>query len=358
MRKPFMFLSVIALFLAPMFLITCAKEYSYEGGPLAQYTIEGSPAECTPAILSGNYFAGVAVDKTNYLQVTVDVTLHGFYKISTIPVDGISFSASGNFTDTGKQVIKLACTGIPDSSGSFTVKIAGNTGCYITLKINNKAPSSYVLSGNPGDCSNPAITGKYIQYKPVTPDDTVVLNVNVATPGTYKIKTDTANGISFSASGYFFKIGNQTVTLASTGTPGETGRFYFNVHADSTQCNFSIPVEPMLPQAVYVLEYGYDTVCQADKIYGNYISGVQLNNTNTVSFSVYATVVGNYSIYTRKVNGMVFGTSGKFSVLGEQRVVLTGSGIPSAAGTYLFSPTIIGPAPLGGNFCGFNVKVQ
>src|SRR5580765_648864 len=155
MRKLFLLLPVIALFLATMFLITCAKEYSYEGGPLAQYTIEGSPAECAPAILSGNYFAGVAVDESNYLQITLDVTLPGFYMISTIPFDGISFSGSGNFADTGKQVIKLACAGTPDSSGSFTIKITGNTsGCYITLKINNKAPSSYVLSGDPGDCSN------------------------------------------------------------------------------------------------------------------------------------------------------------------------------------------------------------
>jgi len=357
MRKPFLLLPVIALFLATMFLITCAKEYSYEG-PLAQYTMEGSPAECAPAILSGNYFAGVAVDESNYLQITLDVTLRGFYMISTIPVDGISFSASGNFTDTGKQVIKLACAGTPDSSGSFTIKMGGNTtGCYITLKINNKAPSSYVLSGNPGDCSNPVIKGRYIQDKQVTFDDTVVLGVKVATPGTYRIKTDTANGVSFSASGYFPNTGNQTVTLTSKGTPGEAGRFYFNVYADSTQCNFSIPVEPILP-AVYVLEYGYDTVCLHDTARGTYLSGVQLDNTNTVSFSVYATAVGNYSISTNKVNGMVFGTSGKFSVLGEQRMVLTGSGVPSATGTFLFRPFIIGPSPLGGNFCNFSVKVQ
>jgi len=47
-----------------------------------------------------------------------------------------------------------------------------------------------------------------------------------------------------------------------------------------------------------------------------------------------------------------------FSVLGEQTVVLSGSGTPSAAGNYKFVPAIIGPAPLGGNYCGFNVNVQ
>src|SRR5260221_11750453 len=99
-RKRFLLLPVIALFLATMSLITCAKEYSYEGGPRAQYTIEGSPAECAPAILSGNYFAGVAVDESNYLQITIDVTFRGFYIISSISVDAVSFSAFENFTET------------------------------------------------------------------------------------------------------------------------------------------------------------------------------------------------------------------------------------------------------------------
>lgn len=357
MRKPSLFLPVIALLLAAMLLIKCAKEYSYEGGLSAQYAIAGSPTECAPAILSGNYVAGVATDTSNYLQVTAAVTLRGFYNISTKPVDGISFSATGNFTDTGKQVIKLASTGIPDYSGSFIVKIPGNNGCYMTLQINNKAASSYVLSGNPGDCSTPVIHGRFIQDKLVSVDDTVVLGVKVVTPGTYRIKTDTANGVSFSALGYFFKTGNQTVTLTGTGTPDQPGRFYFNVHADSAECNFSISVKPIFP-AVYVLEYGYDTVCQYDTARGSYVSGVQLNATNTLTFSVYATAVGNYSVYTDKVNGMVFGTSGKFSLLGEQRMVLTGSGMPSAPGTFIFRPFIIGPSPLGGNFCNFSVKVQ
>jgi hypothetical protein len=353
-----LFLSIIIFLLSSIFLITCAKEYSYEGGPLAQYTIEGSPKTCTPAILSGNYIAGLSVDSSNYLQVTADVTIPGYYKIFTVPVDGISFSASGNFTDTGKHVIKLSCSGIPDSAGTFTIKISGNNGCFITLKINNKNPASYFLYGNPGDCSNPVTKGKYIQYKKVTTDETIVLNVNVTAPGTYKIKTDITNGISFSASGFFSKIGNQTVTLTSVGIPDQPGRFFFNVQADSTQCNFSIPVEPMEPQAIYVLEFPYDTICLSTTVKGNYIAGTQLNNTNTVSFSVYVTYIGNYSIYTNKANGIMFKTSGKFSVLGQQTVILTGSGVPSASGTYVFTPAINGPAPLGGVYCNYSIQIQ
>lgn len=252
---------------------------------------------------SGNYSAGVAVNESNQLQVTADVTSKGYYNISTIPGNGILFSAVGNFTDTGKQVVTLACIGTPTSAGIFIVKIPGNNGCYITLNVKKKAPSSYTLSGYPADCSNPVISGKYEQYKQLTPNDTVVLYVNVVTPGTFIIQTDTVNGFNFSASGYFSATDNQIVTLSGVGVPNTTGCSFFNVYADSSKCNFSIPVEPGSPQAVYVLEYGYDTIGFHAEIQGNYISGVPLNNTNTVSFFVYAKAVGNYAIFTRKANG-------------------------------------------------------
>ena len=359
MRKSFLIFSAI-IFLS-LLLITCAKEYSYEGGPLAEYTIEGSPAECAPVILSGNYYIGVAANSNNYIQVTVDVTLVGTYNIFTIPIDGISFSSAGNFTDTGKQVVTLACTGTPNSVGSFLVKIPGDNGCYFTLNVKNKVPSSYVLSGYPNDCANPGISGKYALNSKITNDDTVTLHMNVVTPGTYNITTDTVNGISFSASGYFSLTGNQTVTLICAGLPDAPGRVFFNVHADSSRCNFSIPVESGFPQAVYVLQSGAannSDLCFPETAQGNYVTGISLNSGNTVSITAYITVAGTYSIYTTKVNGMVFGSSGTFPAIGYQTVVLSGSGTPTSSGTFLFLPNIIGPAPIGGSACGFNLVVQ
>ena len=359
MRKSFLIFFAV-LFLS-LLLITCAKEYSYEGGPLAEYTIEGSPAECAPVILSGNYIAGVAADSNNYIHVTVDVTITGTYNIFTIPVDGISFSSTGNFTDTGKQVVTLACIGTPGAVGDFVIKIPGNNGCYFNLTVQNKAPSSYVLTGGPGDCSNPDISGRYAVNKQLSPDDTVVLHVTVATPGTYTIKTDTANGISFSASGYFSLPGDQTVTLTCAGEPNAPGRVFFNVHADSSQCNFSIPVESDFPQAVYVLESGMSggsLYCAPQLVNGSYFSGISLNSTNTVSITAYATVPGTYSIYTTKINGMVFGSSGTFPAVNTYTVILSGSGTPLTTGTFTFSPNIIGPAPIGGASCGFDIVVQ
>jgi hypothetical protein len=359
MKKAFLVFSAVILLC--LLLITCAKEYSYEGGPLAQYKIEGSPTECAPITLSGNYYEGVTTDSGNYIRVTVDVTLVGFYNIFTTPVNGISFSATGNFTDTGKQIVALACRGIPASVGSFIIKIPGNNGCYFTLTVQNQKPSSYVLSGYPGDCSNPDISGRYAVGKELSPDDTVILHVNVAVPGTYNIKTDTVNGISFSASGYFSASGDHTVTLTCSGQPNAPGRIFFNVLADSSQCSFSIPVESGPPQAVYVLESGMSggaLYCTPQLVNGNYFSGISLSSINTVNITAYITVIGSYSIYTTKINGMVFGTSGTFTIIGRQTVVLSGSGTPLTSGIFTFSPNIIGPAPIGGSSCGFDINVQ
>ena len=355
------FLIYVTLISFSLVLITCAKEYSYEGGPLAEYTIEGSPAACTPAILSGNYYEGVAADSTNYLRITVDVTLAGVYNIFTTPVNGISFSAKGNFTDTGKQVVTLACTGTPSSAGNFVIKIPGNNGCYFSLNIKNKIPSGYFLSGYPGDCGNPGINGRYAVNDKITSSDTIILHVNVVTPGTYNIQTDTVSGISFSASGYFSSIGNQTVKLTCSGLPDAAGRVFFNVHADSSQCNFSIPIESGSPQAIYVLESGMSggsLYCTPQLVNGNYFSGISLNNTNTVNITAYITVIGTYSIYTTKINGMTFGSSGTFTAIGRQTVVLSGSGTPLTKGIFTFAPNIIGPAPIGGSSCGFDINVQ
>ena len=359
MRKSFLIFSALILF--SLLLITCAKEYSYEGGPLAKYTIEGSPTECAPAKLSGNYYEGVAVDSSNNLQVTVDVTIAGSYNIFTIPVNGISFSSTGNFTDTGKQVVTLACKGTPDSAGNFVIKIPGDNGCYFTLDVKNKVTASYFLSGYPNDCGNPNLSGRYAVNSETTSENIVTLHVNVVAPGTYNITTDTINGISFSGSGYFSSTGNQTVTLTCTGTPDAPGRVFFNVFADSSQCNFSVPIESGSPQAVYVLESGMSAgnlYCTPQLINGGYFSGISLDNTNTVNITAYVTVLGTYSIYTTKINGMIFGSSGTFTAIGRQTVVLSGSGTPLTAGLFTFTPKIIGPAPIGGSSCGFDINVQ
>lgn len=353
------FLGIFVL-LGALLLVACVKEYSYEGGPNAMYTLIGSPGACEQQILKGNYYAGVKTDTSNSVQVSVNVTLAGKYNIYTDAVDGITFSASGNFADTGKYIVTLNCSGTPDSIGSFSVKIPGNNGCYFILLVKEQAPSSYTLSGYPNDCESPNIEGSYIAGQNFKGSNTVTVNVNVISPGNYTIQTDTIDGMNFSASGYFSTTGNQSVTLTGTGTPNSPGLVFFRVTADSSQCSFSIPVQNADPLAVYVLESAIAQYlqCTPHVVQGSYISGTSLINTNTVTIGVYVATVGNYTISTGKINGMVFSYSATFTNTGEQNVVLYGTGTPSSTGDFIFTPQIIGPSPLGGNSCGFDINVQ
>lgn len=348
----------ITFLLLLVLLITCAKEYSYEGGPLAEFTIKGSPTTCTPVSITGAFIKGNRLDSSDFATVTADVTFAGKYYITTNSADGVSFSGFGTFSDTGTHVVFLKANGTPVDTGNFTITIPGNNGCSFNLFVKDKAPGSYVLSGHPFDCSKPVIKGNFIQYQRLTDENKVVLNVDVSNPGTYNIQTDTTAGIYFSASGYFSSAGNQAVTLTATGTPDKAGLAYFNVHADSSQCSFSVPLVPQPTLGVYVLEYGEDSVCQQFDLKGNYQAGIPLNSTNTLSFKVYVTDLGNYSIYTRRNDGVIFGASGTFSQLGEQTVVLNGTGTPASAGSFIFTPQIVGPSPRGGNICDITLHVQ
>lgn len=342
-------------------LVMCAKEYSFEGKLPAQFTIEGSPDVCNPVIIAGNYVEGVKADSSDYITLTLDVTMAGVYNITTTAVDGITFSANGNFSDTGRYTVNLYCSGTPASPGNYMVKVPGTNGCYFTLTINKKKAASYILTSTSGDCSNPIISGQYQQNIKTTIADSVVLQVNISAPGTYKIVTNNTNGFSFADSGFFYNTGIQNVTLHASGTPSVQGPVSFDVTADSSQCNFIVLVDPGLPQAVYVLESAMNQnidYCTPQSIQGNYISGTALGASNTVTITVFVQTAGNYSIYTGKLNGISFVATGQFTTTGEQSVVLHGSGTPVASGDFLFNPNIVGPAPLGGQSCSFDIQVQ
>lgn len=346
---------------ASLLVMSCQKEYSYEGGPMATYLIQGSPAECTLVLISGFYVVGTPAGTGNTLQLTVKVTTVGNYTISTTPSDGISFSAFGNFADTGTQVVTLQGIGTPESAGSFLTKIPGDNGCYFTLNVLKKTPASYTLSGYPGDCSKPIMGGTYSAGTDIKTLNMVTLGVIVDFPGDYTITTDSVNGFYFSATGHFSMTGTQTVVLQASGRPENPGLFVFNVKADSSQCSFSIPVQSPEPLATYVLQSGVGAsglICSPQSIEGIYTAGVVLNSSNTITIKPYVTVSGNYTISTKKINGIFFSASGNFPAPGEYSVILKGNGTPLASGSFTFTPLIIGPAPIGGSACDVSLTVQ
>lgn len=358
-------LSILLVVLSSLFVVTCSKEYSYEGGALpssqsATYTIIASGNNCTGATVNGTYQAGKALESNNTVQLQVHVSQTGSYIQTTNTINGFSFASTGIFTDTGKQTITLIGTGKPLVEGDNTFYTTGSV-CGFTIRVNKAASnlSGFTLTGSPDVCISPDIKGSYVSARPLSSTEYVYLKVNVRTPGPYVIKCDTINGMSFEASGTFATTGAQIVLLKGIGTPEHPGIFSFVPMSDTTGCSFNIEVINPHPLATYVLEsaFGNPNPC-ISTVNGNYTAQTALNNSNTIKITVFVTVAGNFSIQSNSVNGMQFSYTGTFTSTGQQTVLLKGSGKPLSVGSFSFIPQIVGPHPLGGATCAVMVQVK
>ena len=146
----------------------------------------------------------------------------------------------------------------------------------------------------------------------LTGANTVEVMVNVTSIGSYSINTDTVDGISFSQSGNFTVTGIQKVILKGSGTPSTPNIFTFSPGTGTSGCTFTLTVLTPGPPGTYVLESNMDHTCTGYSVSGIYFSGTPLTNTNTMAVKVTVTVLGNFTISTNTVNGMIFSYTGNF----------------------------------------------
>lgn len=218
--------------------------------------------------------------------------------------------------------------------------------------------AGFTLSGSPADCAEPGIGGTYTAGTKFTSANYVALFVDVTSLGKYNITTDTIDGISFGSSGVFTQTGRQQVTLQGKGTPVLPRNLVFHTNAGSSACDFQLAVVTPGAPASYVLESSYDTTCTGHIVEGAYTAGTALNNSNKVSVRVYVAVPGVYTLATETVNGMMFSYTGEFAAVGNAMVDLVGEGTPGIIGIFPFHLHIVGPAPLGGSGCIFDIPVK
>ncbi len=331
-------------------LIACAKEYSNEGGNSARYTLYGDGSDCTGAVVAGNYYTDTALNAGNNVQVQAHVTKKGSYSLTTNTVNGIQFSASGSFADTGNQVILLKGNGKPQAAGAFTLTAQSGNGCTFAVNV-KEAQAGYVP-----DCNSIILNGTYVVGTALTIANSIELTINVTVPGAYSITTDTLDGFSFSGSGKFTASGAQKVTLKGLGTPGAARNLSFTIKAGSNNCTANVTVTDAAPLAVYVIESGQNTCIYT--LSGNYTAGVPTTSANTVKINVFVTEKGNFTIATSTIDGVTFSYSGTYTTTGAQTVTLVASGTPTNKGLFTFTPKIVGPHPLGGEGCSFDLTVQ
>jgi hypothetical protein len=358
--------AILLLCSIAVLLVTCAKEYSYEGGAglasasgTAVFSFVGTGGACLGNTVNGKYYAGTVTDAGNTVQLQVDVSVAGTYTITTSSVNGFRFTATGVFTKTGVQSVVLGATGTPTAEGSTGFKTPVDQGCSFTVLVEKAPPVlagySFVSAG--GICTGANVQGNYVRNGALNGTNLVILEVNVASPGQYSISTDTVDNIYFNATGSFTATGVQTVTLAGNGIPAIADSVTLTPAAAGIKgCSFSLAVINGDPMATYVLESGQNT-CVGLPV-GNYVAGQALTTANSISINVYVTVVGNYTVASQTLNGIRFYSSGTFTALGAQKLLLQGTGQPLAAGDFYFIPKIIGPHPLGGQACGFTLTVK
>jgi hypothetical protein len=230
------------MFLTSLILLACQKEVSFEKGnttaSVGSLSVDGS-GNCLGAVVSGTYYKDTTLKASNYIDISVQVDTAGTYTISSDTVNGYYFKASGTFSATGTQVIRLLGSGKPLSAGTniFTVTYNGTT-CNFSVTVTNATGGSAVFTVN---CTTAVPAGTYQVGTVLTSANTITLNVNVTTIGTWSISTAPAvNGITFGGTGTFTTTGAQTIVLTGSGTPTAGGTFNFPVNAGTAPCSFAV----------------------------------------------------------------------------------------------------------------------
>lgn len=187
-----------------------------------------------------------------------------------------------------------------------------------------------------GNCRSATLAGTFRADSALGGGNYAEIQVNVVTPGTYFIVSDTINGFYFKGSGAFNATGLNTVRLLGYGRPLLQGSNIFTFSYCGTTCSMLVNVLPSaIPTAQFVL--GANSGTCTGVIVGSYVQGTALNTSNTVVQDVTVNATGPFRIYTDTLNGVYFTASGTFTNTGIQSVDLVGYGTPVSAGSFTYT---------------------
>jgi uncharacterized protein (TIGR02145 family) len=133
------------------------------------------------------------------------------------------FNGTGWFNECTGQATQISPGGGNTSSGGTAVVSAwtSDIGCNIGAGNDN----------NPAGIRQGGVNQTMVQGVSATGTVTITLRADVTTAGTYRIATNTINGVSFVGSGTFASTGlDQTVTLTATGSPLLAGNFMWTTN--------------------------------------------------------------------------------------------------------------------------------
>ncbi len=136
---------LILSFFLGVLLVSCTKEFSNENGKVilpatnAVFSLQDNSGNCLVSLINGNYFAGVATNDSNFVELSVIVTTVGSYRLSSETQNGFFFSDSGAFTTTGLNRIFLKAHGTPILPLNTNFKVnssdSASTACTFTVNV-------------------------------------------------------------------------------------------------------------------------------------------------------------------------------------------------------------------------------
>ena len=185
-----------------------------------------------------------------------------------------------------------------------------------------------------GDCLPSTTNGIFKVATALSASNYVDVQVDVATPGAYQIKSDTLNGYSFQGQGIFSATGLTTVRLQGTGTPGVAETNSFTITYGASICVIDVTVISASTGAAAFTLGGSPSACTGAVVNGTLKAGTATSPANSITLNINVTATGTYNLTSTSVDGVTFGASGVFVNIGAQTVTLAASGTPTAAGTF------------------------
>jgi len=140
--QPFLRNALFISFLSISSLIAGCKKDPRPPATQAEGSLVSSEyGECLPSKPHGTFYNGYDVNTdSNYAEISVYVTKPGAYKIATGQVDGVSFTGSGAFSDTGLNTVRMKGTGRFTSSGQKLFPLTfDSTHCSLYLTVSDSA---------------------------------------------------------------------------------------------------------------------------------------------------------------------------------------------------------------------------
>jgi hypothetical protein len=118
---------------------SCSKESSLERF-IAKGTLKDVTGNCMTETVHGNFYNGMVLTDSNYIEVKVDVQKAGSYIIHSNTANGFMFADSGTFFTTGLATIKLKPAGIPLAHDQTDFNVIFDTSiCTFAVNIKDSA---------------------------------------------------------------------------------------------------------------------------------------------------------------------------------------------------------------------------